>query len=110
MNRIVVIRKLWAGDLDTQDPRVSPLFASLDGLPPTFVYSTSRDLIAFGALRLRDRVVAEGLPNFTFRLRKGLMHDHVIYVPLPDAQADRANLYHDLGLVDTDTAPVGDAS
>lgn len=102
--------RLWAGDLDTQDPRVSPLFASLDGLPPTFVYSTSRDLITVGALRLRDRVVAESLSNFRFRLRKGLMHNHVIYVPLPDAQADRANLYHDLGLVDTDTAAVGDAS
>jgi triacylglycerol lipase len=102
--------RLWAGDLDTQDPRVSALFASIDGLPSTFVYSSSRDLITIDALRLRDRVVAEGHSNFTFRLRKGLMHDHVIYVPLPDARADRANLYYDLGLVDTDTAPVGEAS
>jgi acetyl esterase/lipase len=99
--------RLWAGDLDNQDPRVSPLFASLDGLPPTFVYSTSRDLITVDALRLRDRVLAEGLSNFTFRLRMGLMHDHVIYVPLPDAQADHANLYHDLGLVESSSASTG---
>jgi triacylglycerol lipase len=90
--------RLWAGDLDVQDPRVSPLFASLHGLPPTFIYSSSRDLLTVDALRLRDRVLAEGLSNFTFRLRKGLLHDHVIYAPLPDARADRQNLYNDLGL------------
>ena len=32
---------LWAGDLDPADPRVSPLFGSLEGLPPTAVYSGS---------------------------------------------------------------------
>ncbi|WP_068269980.1 alpha/beta hydrolase [Aldersonia kunmingensis] len=88
--------KLWAGRLDTRDALVSPLYGSLDGLPPTAVYSTSRDLLTVDTLRLRDRVLAEGRSNFTFRLRNGLMHDHAIYAPLPDAQADRANLYHDL--------------
>ncbi len=90
--------KLWAGDLATDDPLVSPLFGSLDGLPPTAVYSSSRDMITVDTLRLRDRVRAEGIPNFTFRLAKGEMHDWVIYAPLPDAQAQRANLYSDLDL------------
>jgi acetyl esterase/lipase len=91
--------RLWAGDLDIQDPRVSPLFGSLGGLPPTYIYSSSRDLLTIDALRLRDRVLAEDVPDVTFRLRKGLLHDYVIYAPLPDAQADRTNLYNDLGLL-----------
>ena len=90
--------KMWAGDLDTQDLRVSPLFGSLDGLPPTAVYSSSRDLVIIDALRLRDHVLAEDISNVTFRLRKGLLHDFVIYAPLPDAQAERVNLYSDLDL------------
>jgi acetyl esterase/lipase len=90
--------RLWAGELRTMDPRVSPLFGSFDDLPPTAVYSSSRDMLVIDALRLRDRVLAEGLQNFTFRLRMGLLHDFAIYAPLPDAQAERMNLYNDLGI------------
>lgn len=91
--------KLWAGDLDTQDPLANPLFGSLDGLPPTAVYCSSRDLLTIDARRLRDRVLAEDISNVTFRVRQGLLHDFVIYAPLPDAQAERTNLYNDLDLL-----------
>ena len=90
--------KEWAGDLSTQSPLVSPLYGSLQGLPPTVVYSSSRDLLTIDALRLRDRVLAEDIPNVTFRLRAGELHDFVIYAPLPDAQAERQGFYGDLDL------------
>ncbi len=90
---------LWAGKLDTKDPLVSPLFGSFDGLPPTYVYSSSRDILTIDALRLRDRVLAENISNVVFRLRQGLLHDFVIYAPLPDARAERTNLYSDLDLL-----------
>jgi acetyl esterase/lipase len=44
--------KLWAGDLATDDPRVSPLFADHKDLPPTVVFSGSRDVLDSDALRL----------------------------------------------------------
>ena len=91
--------KLWAGQLDTKDALVSPLFGSFDGLPPTYVYSSSRDILTIDALRLRDRVLAENISNVVFRLRQGLLHDFVIYAPLPDARAARTDLYSDLGLL-----------
>ncbi len=97
--------KLWAGELDTRNPLVSPLFGSLDGLPPTSVYSSTRDVLTIDTLRLRDRVLAEHIPNMTFRLRQGLLHDFVIYAPLPDAQAERTNLYRDLGLLGSKQPP-----
>ena len=68
-------------------------------MPPTVVYSSSRDLLAIDALRLRDRVRAEEIPHVAFRLRQGLLHDFVIYAPLRDARAERTNLYGDLGLL-----------
>ena len=88
----------WAGNLSTQSPLVSPLYGSLEGLPPTVVYSSSLDLLTIDALRLRDRVIADDIPNVTFRLRNGELHDWVIYAPLPDAQAERKDLYGDLGI------------
>jgi triacylglycerol lipase len=90
--------RLWAGNLSTQDRLASPLFGSIEGLPPTAVYSSSRDMLAIDALRLRDRVLVEGIESFTFRLRKDLLHDFVIYALLPDAQAERMNLCTDLGI------------
>lgn len=83
----------WAGDLDPTDPIVSPLFGSLDGLPPTTVFSGSQDMLAADALRLRDRVIAEGLTDVTFVLRKGLVHDWPIFPFLPEAQSIRPQIY-----------------
>jgi triacylglycerol lipase len=88
----------WAGERNTRDPLVSPLFGSLDGLPPTFVYSSSRDLLTIDALRLRERALAEGVSQIAFRMRQGLLHDYPIYAPLSDARAERPHLYGDLDL------------
>ena len=35
----------WAGPLDPKDPSVSPLYGSLERLPPTYVYSGSLDVL-----------------------------------------------------------------
>jgi triacylglycerol lipase len=98
VDNMVADGRLWAGRLATDDPRVSPLYGSLDGLPPTVVYASSRDRLVIDALRLRERVVAEDVSTVSFRLRAGLLHDYAMYAPLPDARAERVNLYGDLGL------------
>jgi epsilon-lactone hydrolase len=36
--------KHWAGDLPATDPRVSPIYANLDGLPPISIYQGGRDV------------------------------------------------------------------
>jgi acetyl esterase/lipase len=65
---------LWAGDLSLDDPLASPLFGSLSGLPPTWVYAGSLELLAPDVLRLQDKAIAANAP-FTFILRKGEIHD-----------------------------------
>jgi acetyl esterase/lipase len=91
--------RLFAGDLDLTDPRVSPLYGSLDGLPPTAVYSGSLDLLSPQLLRLRERALAEGA-DITFVLRRGLMHDWAVLPSflLPEAAAVRPDIYHQLGI------------
>ena len=90
---------LWAGDLDPADPRVSPLFGSLDGLPPTAVYSGSLDLLSPDALRLRDRALAEGA-DITFVLRKDEPHiwPTAFVFLVPEAAAVRPDIYEQLGI------------
>ncbi|MGE2836122.1 alpha/beta hydrolase fold domain-containing protein [Mycobacterium sp. SMC-4] len=86
----------WAGTAGATNPQASPLFGALEGLPPTYVYSSSLDLITVDTLRLRDRVLAEQIPDVEFRLRKGLIHDWFTFPFLPDAHEDRASVYQDL--------------
>jgi acetyl esterase/lipase len=84
----------WAGTLDPDDPRVSPINGSLAGLPPTTVYSGSLDLLSVDALRLRDTASSEGA-DFTFVLRSGVMHDWPI-LPLPEGFAVQKQLFGEL--------------
>lgn len=90
--------KLWAGDLDTDDPLVSPLYGSFEGLPPTTIYGGSLDLRTPDILVLQQTVGDD--PNFDFELRKGEIHDWIIFPFLPDAVAERPGLYEHLGLTD----------
>jgi triacylglycerol lipase len=88
----------WAGDLPLTDPLVSPLYGSLAGLPPTAVYFGSLDLLSPDALVLQDKALATPGADFTFILRKGLLHDWAIIPWLPEAIAVQPDIYQQLGL------------
>lgn len=90
-------RVAWLDGLDPTDPLASPVFGSLDGLPPTTVYSSSLDQITFQTLRLRQKA-ADTTGDFTFVLRKGLIHDWVVFFFLPEAQAELPGIYQALGV------------
>ncbi len=84
----------WAGALDPSDPLVSPINGSLAGLPPTFVYSGSLDILSVDTLRLRAKAASEGA-DFDFVLRKGLLHDWPL-LPLPEGFAVQKQIFGDL--------------
>ena len=88
----------WAGNLGIKDPVVSPLYGSLEGLPPTTVYAGSLDLRAPDVLVLQQLAAATPGADFTFELRNGQIHDWIIFAFLPDARAERPGLYGHLGL------------
>ncbi|MCV7092028.1 PE domain-containing protein [Mycobacterium interjectum] len=75
------IGKVWAGGLPLTNPEVSPLYGSLRGLPPTYVYSGSLDPLEASAFALQQLAVAQGAP-MGFEFNYGGIHDWVLLTPL----------------------------
>lgn len=76
--------KYWAGTLGVRDPRVSPLFGSLRGLPPTYVYSGSRDPLSTDAVRLSRKAATVPGSRILFDLRRNEIHNFAMLPYLPD--------------------------
>jgi triacylglycerol lipase len=74
------IGKEWAGNLPVSNYEVSPLNGSLKGLPPTYVYAGSLDLVAPDVLLLQQEAVAQGAP-ISFALVNGEFHDWLFLSP-----------------------------
>jgi monoterpene epsilon-lactone hydrolase len=72
--------KLWTRDLPPDDPRVSPLFGDQRGLPPTIVFSGTRDILDSDAQRL-----AQANPGISLRRYPGMIHVWLA-APLPEAK------------------------
>jgi acetyl esterase/lipase len=71
--------KLWAKEVLPGDPRVSPLYAAQQGLPPTIVFSGSRDILDSDALRL-----AQVNPAIKHRHYRNMVHVWPC-APIPEA-------------------------
>lgn len=50
-NRLRASARGYLGEIDATDPRASPLYAKVHGLPPLFIQTTSEDLLLDDALR-----------------------------------------------------------
>lgn len=74
------IGEVWAGNLALTNYQVSPLYASLSGLPPTYVYSGSLDSLFPEALALQQQAVAQGAP-MSFVLADRQIHDWILLTP-----------------------------
>jgi triacylglycerol lipase len=74
------IGKVWAGNLPENNYEVSPLYGSLKGLPPTYVYSGSLDEVSPDALVLQQEAITQGAP-ISFALVNGEIHDWIFLTP-----------------------------
>ncbi|OBK44357.1 lipase [Mycobacterium sp. 1081908.1] len=74
------IGRVWANNLPVTDYRVSPLYGSLTGLPPTYVYSGSLDSLYNETLALQQAALAGGNP-MGFVLAQGQVHDWILLTP-----------------------------
>jgi triacylglycerol lipase len=79
-NRVFQIGNYWKGDLAITDPLVSPLYGSLQGLPPTYVYAGSMDPVAPDLLVLAQHAASQSAP-ISFVLADGAFHDWVVLSP-----------------------------
>jgi triacylglycerol lipase len=72
--------KKWAGNLPENNYEVSPLYGSLKGLPPTYVYAGSLDSLTPDAVVLQQEAATQGAP-ISFVFAKGEFHDWVYLTP-----------------------------
>jgi triacylglycerol lipase len=85
----------WAGNLPETDYLVSPLYGSLKGLPPTYVYAGSLDVLTPDAVVLQQEAVTQGAP-ISFVFANGECHDWVYLTP--DGFELLPQIYQELGI------------
>lgn len=74
----------WAGALPTDDPRISPIYGSLTGLPPIAVLTGTADVLNTDAHRLRKLAAATQHP-LTFLEYPDMFHVWM-GAPIPEAR------------------------
>ena len=83
----------FAGSLALTDPRISPLYADLAGLPPTLIQVGEREILLDDSLRWADRAWGAGVEVELQRFA-GMWHDFQIQAGLID---DAARAVEDIG-------------
>lgn len=76
----------YAGDADVRDPRVSPAFAELSGLPPLLVQVGTEETLFSDGAGLVERATASGV-DATLDIGEGLPHAYQTVADAPEAIA-----------------------
>ena len=77
--------KLYAGDLPLDDHRVSPLFGTLEGLPPMAIFSGTSDILLVDGRRLAKRLEDEGGNDYIYREYERMFHVWML-LPVPEGR------------------------
>ncbi len=84
--------RAYAGHLSLTDPRISPIHAKLQGLPPLLVQCGSAELLHDECVELAERARAEGVDVALDTLRD-MTHAAPLFAELsPEAERGRANI------------------
>ncbi len=80
---------MYGGDLALDDPRVSPLFGALEGLPPIAIFSGTSDILIVDGRRLAKRLDEPGMPEHVYYEYKDMFHVWML-LPVPEAKQARS--------------------
>jgi len=72
--------RLYAADLDPAHPGLSPLFASMRGMPPLMIQVSSDEILFHDALRLSQKAEAAGV-SVVYRVWSGQAHGFPALAP-----------------------------
>ena len=64
---------VYLGDADPRDPKASPLYANLEGLPPTLIFASLQEILLDDSTRLAEKARAAGV-KVELILRDNLPH------------------------------------
>ena len=89
----------YKGKLNRKDPRLSPIYADLSGLPPMLIQAGGNEIFLTESVRLAEKAAADGIP-VTLTVYPGMSHDFALLLPEMqdsidslDEIADFANRY-----------------
>jgi len=72
--------RLYAGDVDLADPRISPIYGDFDGFPPTLLVSGTRDLFLSNTVRTHTKLRQAGV-EADLLVYEGMAHADYLHVP-----------------------------
>ncbi len=78
------IGKSWAGELDTKDYRVSPLFGNNTGLPKTLIFAGTGEIFHKDIIKYVDNLKRDGV-DVRLIEGNGLFHIYPMF-PMPEAR------------------------
>ncbi|NQV45948.1 MAG: alpha/beta hydrolase [Rhodospirillales bacterium] len=82
----------YAGERDTSDPEISPLYAAYpEGFPPTIISTGTRDLLLSDCARLHLTLKRAGVPA-SLNVWEGMWHDFEFYPEIPEGQESLAEM------------------
>jgi acetyl esterase/lipase len=68
------------GEIDPRDPRISPVFADLDGLPPLLFLAGEHEALLDDSRRVHERALAMGVAS-TLHVGPRMQHDWPLTLP-----------------------------
>lgn len=75
-----VIDAAYGNGLDRKDPRISPIYADLTGLPPMLIQTGGNELFVTENQKLADKATADGV-LVTYTVYPGMPHDFALLLP-----------------------------
>jgi monoterpene epsilon-lactone hydrolase len=89
---VEAMARLYAGDLDLKDPRISPIYGDLHGFPPTLLVTGTRDLFLSNTVRTHTKLRQAGAVA-DILVFEGVSHaDYLIEMASPESQLFLADL------------------
>ena len=85
VNGLEACAAMYGGDLANADPRISPLFGELGGLPPMAIFAGTRDLLVSDSRRLVKNLDAIGEKSYEFHEYPDMFHVWMLF-PVPEAK------------------------
>ncbi|NVJ97127.1 MAG: alpha/beta hydrolase [Alphaproteobacteria bacterium] len=79
--------RMYANGMDMKDPRVSPLYGAVEGLPPVHIFMGTRDVLMPDVKAFADKLSAVGAA-MSYRQYDGMFH---CWIFLKSPEADAAN-------------------
>lgn len=80
----------WAGELDTHDPIVSPLYGEMQGLPPTDLFTGTWEVIYTDIVKTYDKMKSVGV-DVRLHIKEKMGHVYPLW-PCPEGKKARKEI------------------